>query len=68
MKNIPRSVLPNFFGFSTKDPDAFMFEFHIICRAYGYTNDAQKLHLFPATLKGYALKWFMGLGEATIVY
>jgi hypothetical protein len=68
MKNIPPSVLPNFFGMSTEDPNAFMFEFFIICLTYGYTNDAQKLRLFSATLKGYALKWFMGLGEATIVY
>jgi hypothetical protein len=68
MKNIPPSVLPNFFGLTTKDPDSFMFEFDIVCRTYGYTNDAQKLRLFPATLKGYALKWFMGLGEETIVY
>jgi hypothetical protein len=68
MKNIPPSILPNFFGLSTEDPDAFMFEFDIVCRTYGYTNDAQKLRLFPATWKGYALKWFMGLGEATIIY
>jgi hypothetical protein len=68
MKNIPPSVLPNFFGLTTEDPDSFMFEFDIVCRTYGYTNDAQKLRLFPATLKEYALKWFMGLGEATIVY
>jgi hypothetical protein len=68
MKNIPPSVLPNFFGLTTEDPDSFMFEFDIVCRTYGYTSDAQKLRLFPATLKGYALKWFMGLGEATIVY
>jgi hypothetical protein len=27
MKNIPPSVLPNFFGLSTEDLDAFMFEF-----------------------------------------
>jgi hypothetical protein len=68
MKNIPPSVLPNFFGLITEDPDSFMFEFDIVCRTYGYTSDAQKLRLFPATLKGYALKWFMGLEEATIVY
>jgi hypothetical protein len=28
----------------------------------------KKIRLFPANLKGYALKWFMGLVEATIVY
>ena len=32
MKNIPPSVLPNFYGMSTKDPDAFMFKFVISCR------------------------------------
>jgi hypothetical protein len=30
MKNIPPSVLPNFFGMSIEDPDAFMFEFDIV--------------------------------------
>jgi hypothetical protein len=52
----------------TKDPDAFLFEFDILCHTYGYTNDAKKLHLFPSTLKGSTLKWFMGLGESTILY
>ena len=66
MKNIPPSVLPNFYGMSTEDPDAFMFEFDILCRTYGYTDDIHKLRLFPATLKEEALKWFMGLGEQTI--
>eukprot|EP00253_Pinus_taeda_P010783 PITA_10783 len=66
MKNIPPSVLPNFYGMSTEDPDAFMFEFDILCRTYGYTDDIHKLRLFPATLKAVALKWFMGLGEQTI--
>ena len=66
MKNIPPSVLPNFYGMSTEDPDAFMFEFDILCRTYGYTDDIHKLRLFPATLKATVLKWFMGLGEQTI--
>jgi hypothetical protein len=68
MKNIPPSVLPNFHGMATKDPDAFLFEFDILCHTYGYTDDAHKLRLFPATLKGTTLKWFMGLGESTIAY
>ena len=51
---------------STEDPDAFLFEFGILCRSYTYINDAQKLKLFPATLKDVALRWFMGLGEYTI--
>ena len=66
MKNIPPSVLPNFYGMSTEDPDSFMFEFDILCRTYGYTDDVHKLRLFPATLKAAALKWFMGSGEQTI--
>jgi hypothetical protein len=68
MKNIPPSVLPNFHGMASEDPDAFMFEFDILCCTYGYIDDAHKLCLFPATLKGTALKWFMGLGENTIGY
>ena len=51
---------------STKDPDAFLFEFDILCRSYNYVDDAQKLKLFPATLKNVALRWFMGLEEYTI--
>ena len=66
MKNIPPSVLPNFYGMSTEDPNLFMFEFDILCRTYGYTDDTHKLRLFPATLKATTLKWFMGLGEQTI--
>ena len=67
MKNIPPSVLPNFYGMASEDPDSFLFEFDIVCRTYGYTNDAHRLRLFPATLKAAALKWFMGLGEHAIV-
>ena len=51
MKNINPSILPTFHGMSTEDPDAFLFEFDILCRNYNYIDDAQKLKLFPATLK-----------------
>ena len=67
MKNIPPSVLPNFYGMASEDPDSFLFKFDIVCRTYGYTDDAHRLRLFPATLKASALKWFMGLGEHAIV-
>ena len=66
MKNIPLSTLPNFHGLSTEDPDEFLFEFDILCRSYDYTTTAQKLKLFPATLKGNALRWFMSLGGENI--
>jgi hypothetical protein len=66
MKNIPLSSLPHFHGMSTEDPDSFLFEFDILCRSYNYTDNAQKLKLFPATLKDSALRWFMSLGEHTI--
>lgn len=49
-----------------EDPDTFLFEFDVLCRSYDYTLDAQKLKLFPATLKGASLRWFMGLGSSTI--
>ena len=65
MKNINPSVL-TFHGMSTEDPNAFLFEFDILCRSYNYVNDAQKMKLFPATLKDASLRWFMGLGEYTI--
>jgi len=59
MKNIPPSVLPNFYGMSSEDLDSFMFEFDILCRTYGYTDDTHKLHLFPITLKVAALKYLL---------
>ena len=68
MKNIPPSILPIFYGTSTEDLDSFLFEFDVLCQTYGYTDDTQKLILFPTTLKGATLKWFMGLGVNTIVY
>lgn len=66
MKNINHSILPTFHGMSVEDSDAFLFEFDILCRSYNYIDDAQRLKLFPATLKNVALRWFMGLGEYTI--
>jgi len=66
MKNIPPSALPHFHGKVHEDPDSFLFEFDILCRIYDYSTDAQKLRLFPVTLKDSALRWFMGLGGNTI--
>jgi hypothetical protein len=66
MKNIPLSALPTFYGKNSEDPDTFLFEFGILCRSYNYVQDAQKLKLFPATLKDSTLRWFMGLGESSI--
>ena len=66
MKNINPLILLTFHGMSTEDPDAFLFEFNILCRSYNYINDAQKLKLFSATLKDATLRWFMGLGEYSI--
>jgi hypothetical protein len=37
-----------------------------LCRSYDYVTNAQKLKLFPATLKGNALRWFMSLGGHVI--
>ena len=69
MKNIPLSALPNFHGLSSEDLDEFLFEFDILCRSYDYVSPNQKLKLFPATLKGNALRWFMGLGaQATTTW
>jgi hypothetical protein len=67
MKNIPLSSLPTFKGMSIEDQDLFLFEFDILCRSYNYSENAQKLNLFPATLKNSALIWFMSLGENTIL-
>lgn len=61
LKNISPSILPNFHGLRNEDPETFLFEFEVLCRSYDYLQYSQKLKLFPATLKGAALKWFMGL-------
>ena len=66
MKAIPLQNIPTFHGLTSKDPDAFLFEFDVLCRGYEYTTDPQKLKLFPSTLKGVALQWFMGLGGGVI--
>jgi len=55
MKNISPSTLPHFHDLITEDPDTFLFEFDVICRTYDYTNDEQKLKLFPSTLKDASL-------------
>jgi len=67
MKNIPLSSLPHFCGMSTEELDSFLFEFDILCRSCNYTDNAQKLKLFPATLKDSTLRWFMSLGEQIIL-
>jgi hypothetical protein len=66
MMNIPLSALPNFHGLSREDPDEFLFKFDILCRSYDYVSDIQKLKVFPAMLKGKALRWFMSLGRDSI--
>jgi hypothetical protein len=66
MKNIHPSVLPNFKGMRSEDPETFLFEFEIICRSYGYSLHIQKLNLFPTTLKDRVLRWFMTLGTNSI--
>jgi len=66
MKNISPSILPNFHRKGNEDPETFLFEFEVLCISYDYLHDAQKLKLFPSTLKDSALKWFMSLGVHSI--
>jgi hypothetical protein len=66
MKNILPSTLPNFHCIITKYPKTFLFKFDVLCEIYDYSFDAQKLKLFPSTLKDATLRWFMGLGTNTI--
>ena len=66
MKNISPSVLPRFHGKAVEDPDKFLFKFDILCHSYDYIIDAQKLKLFPSTLKNSALGWFMILGGGAV--
>ena len=63
MKRIPPHVLPNFHGLENEDRiDVFLFQFEVLCRGYGYYANDQKLIVFPLSLKGAALRWFMSLG------
>lgn len=41
MKNTHHSVLPQFHGMVTKDPNSFLFEFHILWHSYNYVNDGK---------------------------
>lgn len=54
-KPIPLTTLPNFHGLTSEDPNKFLFEFDIVCWGYDYIMDAQKLKIFPSTLKGTSL-------------
>ena len=65
-KPIPLTTLHSFHGLTSEDPDTFLFEFDIVCRGYDYITNAEKLKIFPVTLKGATLRWFMGLGGKTI--
>ena len=65
-KPIPLAALPNSHGIFSEDLEMFLFEFDIVCQGYDYMTDAQKLKIFPSTLKGIALRWFMGLGGKSI--
>ena len=61
MKNILSLNFPHFYGKVNEDPDYFLFEIESLCRSYDYSSYAQKLKLFPTTLKDSALHEFMGL-------
>jgi len=66
MKAIPLQHIPTFHGLTAEDRNAFLFKFDVLCRGYDYTIDPQKLKLSPSTLKGAAIRWFMGLGGVVI--
>lgn len=66
MKVIPLQNITTFHGMTIEDLNAFLFDFYVLCRGYGYTTDPKKLKLFCSTLKGVALQWFTGLGRRTI--
>jgi hypothetical protein len=39
IKSIPLQNLPTFHGLILEDPDAFLFEFDVMCRGYDYTSE-----------------------------
>lgn len=65
MKAIPLQNLPNFHGMGSEVLIHF-FWVRCLCWGYVYTIAPQKLKLFPSTLKGATLCWFLGLGCGTI--
>lgn len=56
MKHIPLTTLPNFHGLTSEDPDTSLYEFDVVCQGCDYISDAQKLKIFPTTLKGTTLR------------
>lgn len=61
MHLIPPSSLPNFHGLDNEDPNTFLFGFEVLCRWYDYYTNDQRLKVFPLTLKGAIVQWFMSL-------
>ena len=59
---IPPSSLPILHGLENEDPHTLLFQFEVLCRGYDYCTNDQRLKVFPLTLKGAALRWFMSLG------
>ena len=57
IQRVPPSILPIFHGLENEGPDEFLFQLEILCRGY----DVQNLKIFPLTLKGASLRWFMSL-------
>ena len=55
---VPPPILTNFHRLDNEDSDEFLFQLEILCRGY----DVQNMKIFPLTLKGAALQWFMSLG------
>ena len=66
MNPISLSTIPNFHRTTIEDRNALLFELNVIYRRYDYITYFHKLKLFPTTLKGESLIWFMGLGDGTI--
>ena len=66
MNNIPHFALPYFYGMAIEDLDTFLFNFYVLYNSYYCTSNAQKLKIFPTTLKWSTLQWFMGFGSRRI--
>ncbi len=58
MKAIPLQHILTFHGLTSEDPDAFLFEFDVLCRGYDYTTDPQNLKLKRGCFKMvYGIRW-----------
>jgi len=54
-----RVPLPKFIGKKGEDPDTHEAYFVLVCQANGFLKEDDQKNLFPCTLKGIAMDWYV---------